>query len=209
MTTTLLLHGFCTDLETPLRQVKPADAGFQVFCSHVESGEYCVFRWGEKRRLSVFDAVNPFSYLSLYRVERQKARDVELLHSLQETLQKTKPTQIICHSMGCYLLIQYLQRFQLPESVKKITFLQADCSLGDLESLSAKKTLMHVKFQHIYSFFDYTLWTSSLLHRTIRAGLRPVQFLSAKNTFFPSFSSINLHTACLIDKRMLEVVNQM
>ena len=198
MTDTILIHGYAIELQTWFRPKKDELAGFYAHAEELEAGKAKVFRWTISRDLSFLSAFNPLAYQQLYEEERQKAQDLVTLKDLKRMLDEEQPSNIICHSMGCFLLLEYLIRFEFPVSVKKIVFIQADCT--ELELKASTLLTLPIQFVQVFRFLDPSLWMSSLYHQQVRLGLHPVKSAKVKNIYKPSFKYFNPHTSVLVDK---------
>ena len=196
----VLIHGFAVHLTVPI--IRPPfgpAACFKVFEKKVEDGEAKVFQWGIKKQVSPVRLLDPFFWIKHYQSEKAIATSSATLERLQDFLEQEKPEIIICHSMGCYLLNNFCKNFSLPDSVKKIIFVQADTSA--LSASYAPSAPLH----NFFCPWDPTLLISMIFNREKRVGL----FSSSKadkNIFWPLFLPINLHTSTIRDKRFLEFV---
>ncbi len=83
---------------------------------------------------------------------------------LKEFFSHNNPEIVMCHSMGCQFLANYLQTNLLPSSVRKIILLQ-----GDTSRLTQFNTTVPIISS--YCYWDYTLWVSVILNRYLPIGL--------------------------------------
>lgn len=200
----LLIHGFAIGLDTWFHPKKNHLAGFEVFADEVVSGKAKIFRWTAEQKTPFFVSWNPFFYRTYYLNEREKAQDIATLRDLHRVIHEAQPETVICHSMGSYLFLQYVKRFNLPVCVKKVVFIQADCSKTDL--LLADISTEIAPFINVYRFFDPSLWVSSLYHRALRIGLYKLSLPNMKSIYLPSMSWLNPHTASLYDKKLKRLI---
>jgi hypothetical protein len=109
MSKKVLLHGFAVHLTSPVVRLPlgPA-ASFEIFKDEVESGEAVVFPWGLKKEVSVFCLLNPFFLLNFYRAEKKIAADPNTLLRLKKFIEFEQPEEIICHSLGCFMMNNFL-----------------------------------------------------------------------------------------------------
>lgn len=201
MSRIVLLHGFAVHLTAPV--VRPPfgpSASLEAFDELVASGEAKVFPWGIKRHVNPIELLNPTLILNLYRDELALAHSENLQNELKTFLEQEKPTTIVCHSMGCLLLQQQLETFELPSSVKSIVLIQSDLP----ESISLRTT---VPVHHLYCPWDPTLILSSLTNKSLRAGLLESKQPNVNNILFPLIRISNLHTSSIRDKKLLSFIN--
>jgi hypothetical protein len=199
---TLLLHGYATKLRASVfRKPLGEHEGFVGLQDEIARDEIAVFRWGIDRSLSFAQSLNPFSYLTLYRDEEYLAESRELQQKLFETIASSGTEQVICHSMGCRLLLNTINTIGLPVSVKSIIFLQADVNADTEFPKSIPRSLVNY-----HCFWDVSLITSSILHRNFRIGMQSWKYPGVNNHFFPLLRPINLHMSQLRDKKFLQSI---
>lgn len=198
---TLLIHGYAANLTAwKLRQAFGEHAGFAAFDEAVASAEAAVFRWGIDRTLTLAQSINPFSYLKLYRDEEKLAESAALQQGLLWYIEKHNIKRIICHSLGCRLLLGAMNGAKLPSSVKSIVFLQADFpSQNQIDHLDATN---RIEIENYSCFWDQSLLASTILHGNLRAGLVGWKQSNIKNTFYPLLKAINLHTSPMRDRKL-------
>ena len=201
MSRIFLIHGFATGIGYSIfRPAYGPDAGFSAFRDDINSGKAKAFRWDIKENASFFQSLNPFYTLDVYHRERAIAEDPETYRRLADFLEHEQPEVIACHSMGCFLLSEYLKHESLPSSVRRIVFNQADLPRSTL--LRAK----NVVITNTFCFWDVTLWCAVLLERSLLAGLVGIRNPEVQNTFFPLLKPINLHTAAIRSKHFRDFV---
>ena len=198
---TLLIHGYATNLTAwKFRKAFGEHAGFIAFDEAITSAETTVFRWGIERTLTLAQSINPFSYLKLYRDEEKLAESAALQQGLLWYIEKHGIERIICHSLGCRLLLGAMNNAKLPSSVKSIVFLQADFpSRARIDHLD---TVNSVEIKNYFCFWDQSLLTSSIFHGNLRAGLIGWKQLNIKNIFYPLLKGINFHTSPMRDRKL-------
>lgn len=120
--------------------------------------------WGDDRTFAIFQSVNPFAYLKNYLHEKKQIQDPNYIETLNKFLYQHKPEILICHSMGCLYLANYLKINQLPKSIIKIVCIQGD---------ACRKTVFNTTVPVIsgFCFWDYTLWFSALINKYLPIGL--------------------------------------
>jgi len=195
---TLLLHGYATKLHASIfRKPLPDHEGFAGLQNEIARDEIAVFRWGIDRSLSFAQSLNPFSYLTLYRDEERLTESHDLQQKLFETIASSKTERVICHSMGCRLLLNTINTIGLPVSVKSIIFLQADIDSHAELLLPTSYRLV----QNYFCFWDPSLIASSILHRNFRIGMQSWKYPGVNNHFFPLLRPMNLHMSPLRDRK--------
>lgn len=201
MSRIVLIHGFATGIDYLWRPAFGVDAGFSAFADSIAKGETSVFRWDIKERAG-WRSLNPWYSFGIYRRECELAANSETHRSLERFLEHEKPEIIICHSMGCYLLLKYLGKYRLPTSVHTILFTQADVDSRTFALPSSyEEAIRHKRLRLINSFclWDPTLMLSLLLSGSSRAGLRPLASPLVENVFYPLVKLWNLHTSAIRD----------
>lgn len=191
----VLLHGFATGLDVSVfRPARGTDAGFLGFADLIGKGIATPFRWDERESLSFWKSLSPLTYLTVYRREAESIRSERTLASLETFLNAERPCVIVCHSMGCALLLSYLSDRRLPASVRHVVFIQADVPRG-----AALPETANVTWHNLFCPWDPTLLLSALYHRTIRAGQLGLTDQRAANRFVALWRRANLHTASISD----------
>ena len=197
---TVLVHGYAG--ETRMSVFRPPldkTAGFYGFGNAVERQEAVAFPWGVDKNLSFFQAINPFSYLNIYRAEEKLAMSEQTQQRLYQFLLDEHATTVIGHSLGCRLLYETAKQIGLPSTVTRVIWVQA--------GIDADLSLDGV-FPELINFWcswDPTLLSSAFfLHIRLRAGLTPIK--GATNVFTPLWRLPNLHTSSQKDSLLLKFV---
>ncbi len=166
----LYIHGFATNI-THLFKIKQFTkkelfpALFRIFAEN----EVYTFRWGLDLHLNI---KNIWEIYNLYQKEKKLAKDNNLLFQLHCVIDTFKPKIIICHSIGCYLFINYIKKFNLSKNIAKIVFIQADLPKKQKLSIKITKPLKNKKLEFInfYCYWDDSLTISSIINKKLRAG---------------------------------------
>lgn len=197
MSDVVLIHGYATGLNVSIfRTARGAEAGFLGFAKLVERGVAKPFRWDRTETLSFWRALSPMTYLSVYRNEREQIRSEETHAALEAFLRAEQPRVVVCHSMGCALLLAYLERHSLPKSVRHVVMIQADVP-NDARIPGIGDVALH----NLYCPWDPTLFASMLYHRAVRAGQSGLPDERARNRLTPLIGW-NPHTASIGDPRI-------
>lgn len=204
MSRIVFIHGFATGVRFSFfREAKGLDGGFAAFRSLIEWGVGKVFRWGMEGDASFWEALNPWFHLKLYERERVMAGGFAVQQRLAHFLEEERPEVIVCHSMGCYLLWEYLRRFELPSSVETVIFQQADIGLSELGLFPGREG---VRFLNLYCPWDLSLLASWFLWGDRRLGLWRVSSRMFEQRFFSLWKPFNLHTSGLRDQRLVQLI---
>lgn len=189
-----LIHGFATGLDVSVfRARKGADAGFGGFRRAIEEGRARAFRWDVAELVSFWRALSPLTYLNVYRREQAQIHSETTHEALKAFLQREQPRVIVCHSMGCALLLSFLARHALPASVRHVVFVQAD-----IPGNTVLPSVENVAWHNLYCPWDPTLLASTVLHASLRGGLCGLGDAQAVNRLTPLLG-INPHVASIND----------
>lgn len=204
MSRIVLIHGFATGVRFSIfRDRKDWDGGFTAFRSLIAWGVASVFRWGIEGDASFWESLNPWFSWKLYERERSIASGFALQQRLANYLEQEQPEVIVCHSLGCYLLWEQLQRFELPSSVKTIVFQQADIGLSELGLFPAREG---IQFLNVYCPWDPSLLASWFIWGDRRLGLWRISSRMFEQRFFSLWKPFNLHTSGLRDLRLVSLI---
>jgi len=202
MSKIVLVHGFASDITSPFSQPEPDHSGFRAFAPLVEKEEAVSFRWAIPHTLGLIDSVSLPAFLKVYQKEKVKAGELETLQSFKSFLDRKQPGFIVAHSLGCELVLNTLEKFPLPASVKRITFVQGDFNYDRGLPNNFDET---VEYLQLYAPWDYTLAFSSLYNRKARAGLVGWKTKNVKNQLFLSYKHPHLHVSPMRDSNLLQV----
>lgn len=195
---TLLIPGYATQLRASIfRAPLPRHEGFFAFQSAVDAGDTDVFHWGISRCFSFLQSLNPFSYLKLYRDEETLAHSLETQQRLFDMIAASGTERIICHSMGCRLLLNTINSLGLPSSVRSIVFLQAD-----IDAHATVDLPKNVSIKNYHCFWDQSLFASSVVHQNIRIGMCGWKHINVENHFYALLKPMNLHTSPMRDEKL-------
>lgn len=207
MPKTILIHGYATGLKASVfRKPFGEHSGFIALEAEVKSGIAKSFRWSKNVSLSMAQCANPLQYFQLYRDEELLAESSTTQSTLYEFIEHADATTIICHSLGCRLMIGAMNAHGIPESIAKIIFLQGDAPTSasitnrDIRDRLANKSLV---IENYFCPWDQSLLASAMLHRTNRIGLMGWNDAGVLNTFYPLLKPMNLHTSPLRDRSFL------
>ncbi len=206
----ILIHGYATELRASIfRKPCGGDAGFAGLRHEIQNGSVEVFHWGTPMNLSFIESLDLRRYLQLYRTEEATAESLITQSTLREYLDNSNPQTVICHSLGCRLLLNTMNAHGIPESITKIVFLQGDVSTtatitnSDIRHRIISKSLI---IENYFCPWDPSLIASMILHGERRIGLMSWNQPGIRNIFSPLLKPINLHTSQLRNRKFLHNV---
>jgi hypothetical protein len=207
----LLIHGYGVGAQyLKFHLAEGANAGFGAFDKLITEKRAGVFRWDIPRYYGYKTVFNPLNHLSLYNQERIKATTTKLHTELTKMILKNKPETIVCHSMGCHLLMSYLKFNTLPASVKKIVLIQADIPNDSTLPATIRSQIENKKLEiiNLYCPWDQALLITLPLHFKLKAGLTGYKNPLAQNIFFPLYKRSNLHTSSINDSNLIGLLEK-
>lgn len=207
MTKAILVHGYAAGLEASVfRKPFGEHSGFVALNDEVQSGIAKSFRWSKNISLTIEQCVNPLQYFQLYRDEELLAESTKTHEALSHFIANEKPETIICHSLGCRLMIGAMNAHGIPKSISKIVFLQGDVSTSaTITNRAVRDRTINgtLVIENYFCPWDQSLLSSAMLHRQNRIGLMGWNELGVENVFYPLLKPMNLHTSPLRDREFL------
>jgi hypothetical protein len=207
----LLIHGYGAGIKVPKINFEYGkDMQFDAFRGLVESNIAETFSWSQPSIWKVGQYLNPFEHLKLFNNEKKKIENAEMMANLAILLAQKKYKTIVAHSLGCYLLLEYLKTHDLPPSVQKILFVQACVPKKYKISESTKSKLKHLKTLNLWCPWDNALLAYFLTSGNLTHGLTGFskQHLAIQNRFFPLYKRLNLHRSSICDPKILEIIEK-
>jgi hypothetical protein len=196
-----LIHGYGVGL-SPQKKSLSLDLGFTAFYDGVINKDVSVFSWYQEEKHSILDFLNPHLHYQTYLKEKNAAQSNELLRQFKVFIEKEKPTTVVCHSLGAYLFLKYLEKFEEPTTIKKVVFVQADIA----NNTQFPNNTQDITFLNIFCPWDPALLTSWLLHKYQPAGLTGWKQPRARNKMLPLFGHWNLHASTIAQKQFAAFV---
>ncbi len=121
-----------------------------------------------------------------------------------------QPEVLVGHSMGAFMIFNYLKRFYLSDSVRNVYFVQGDfpndwkIENGNITSRIDNDKLRII---NIYCNWDPILDVSQFVNKTYTpAGISKCTDPYILNLFFPLKKDVNLHNSTLSDEDFLNLV---
>lgn len=162
-----LIHGYGKALDLFEHGI-PSNGGFYIFDEDIARKEAYVHHWAEQIERRKLTAWSPLIQLKLYYQERRKTESPAEHERLHQMLTEKQPKIIITHSSGARLLMNYLQMYNLPESVRRIILVQADLSEKEWQSCNLPA---QITCRNFWCWWDQALVSSMILNRYIPWGL--------------------------------------
>ncbi len=207
----VLIHGYGTGLDGLIMKPEAIDnGGFLVMQDRIDSGEVILYDWRINKKLSILESLNPIENIKLYQDDVELALSESNLLKLYNFLDLYNPSVIICHSLGCRMLLSLLDKYMPNSNLGRIILMQGDfdSSRHIPDSLLKKNEVL---IENYYCYWDQALFSSSIINYHLRAGQvgwrqkNPTRVKDRiQNKFFPLIKLPNLHSACIRDKRVFE-----
>lgn len=207
----LLIHGYGAGIKVPKINFEYGkDMRFDAFRELVENEVAEAFSWSQKSVWKVRQYLNPFEHLKLFNKEKRKIENGEMMQDLADFIHQKKYKTIVAHSLGCYLVLEYLKNHDLPPSVQKIVFVQACVPKKYKISETTKSKLKHLKTLNLWCPWDNALVAYFLVSGNLTHGLTGFngRNLPIQNKFFPLYKRTNLHRSSICDPKILEIMKQ-
>lgn len=171
----LLIHGFGTyaDYGKFGAHTDPINSGFVAWHQEIINGKATVFNWGITKQFhgAIYFRIN--SHLDFYREEVALCSDLIILSQLHNLILDIAPSEIICHSTGAQLFLEYCEIYEPNKSIKKITFLQSNISAHKSLPTNLRTPLENhsIILENTYCWYDQTLIVAAIIDREQKAGL--------------------------------------
>ena len=207
----VLIHGYGTGLDGVFMKPEAIDnGGFLVMQDKIDQGQAILYDWRINKKLSVIDSLNPIENIKLYQDEVKLAMSKHNLLRLYNFLDLYNPSIIICHSLGCRMLLSHIELYPLNSNLERIILMQGDFNSNrDIPESLIKKP--NIALENYYCYWDQALLSSGIINHYLRAGQvgwHPKNQTGIKNRiqnkFFPLIKPPNLHSACIRDKRLFD-----
>ncbi len=187
MSEIVLVHGNAGGVEFAFfgRDKKYAD--FIAFKSQIDQNIAKVYRWHYiDEKYSLFDTfLNPFKFIRLYFSERKFCSNPKALQAMYEFMQIEQPKTVLGHSLGAFQIFNYLNQFDIPDSITKIVLVQG--AFPSRQMVTNPKILSKIKskklvIENYHSRFDQMLLIYTMAHMHRPGGLFGSRESLIKNT---------------------------
>jgi len=210
MPSTVLVHGNATGIEFYSFERDKKYGDFTGFQKAIDNESVKLYRWHYiNEKYSFFDTLNLLKFSQLYFEERKYCSNPQALENMREYLGKEQPEILLGHSLGAFQIFNYLNKYDLPDSVKKVVFVQG--AFPSHEEIENPKILDKIKTKKLeilnyHSVFDQMLWTYTLAHFHTPGGLYGSKSKYIKNIEFTRFRDGNPHLWTIKNREFAEMV---
>lgn len=206
----VLIHGNSAGIKFPMRDRQIKYGSFTVFKELIDSGEAILFGWHYiNEEFDLFKTLNPFEFRRQYFTEKEYCGSEAAWLKLDRFLELQQPEKIVCHSMGCYLLLNTINVYGLPKTVKSVYLAQGDFDrefkLTNADIVQRIKS-GELKIYNYHCDWDQMLALSIAANGVIPGGLTGTNEKYFTNILFPSPRKLNVHQAILDSDRFLSEV---
>jgi Alpha/beta hydrolase of unknown function (DUF900) len=212
MSKVFLIHGSMVGVPSFYKSSKALkqqleDGMYSIFRDELknQNPDYYLFKWMSEHDPKT--KLNPKADLDSYYNEQKLILTQDLQKRLFDELTEQKPTVIVSHSMGCELLINMINIYGLPESVKSIITINSDSPEDKeiiIQEVIDKLINKKLKFINLHSITDLTLAASVVLNKNIkRAGQNGYKNELIENRSIDIFGNHNLATTLPLTKKII------
>ena len=185
-------------------------ADFTSFKNEIDNDLAKIYRWHYiNDKYSFLNTLNPLKFSQLYFEERKYCSNSKALENMRDFIEMEKPTVLVGHSLGAFQIFNYLNKYDLPDSVKKVVFVQGAYPSHEIlinpktiEKIESKKLVI----QNYHSTFDQMLWVYALAHFHTPGGLYGSKCKYIENIEFTRFGIENPHLWTIKNREFAENV---
>jgi pimeloyl-ACP methyl ester carboxylesterase len=213
MTEIGLIHGAFVGLKFwQYRDRQTKHGSFRAFIDLIENSTAVLYNWAQiNQDLNFWQVHHIPSLISYYEQERAYTNSAVAHDRLDQFLAAHQPKTIACHSLGCHLLLKYLNKYPLPDRVDSIHLAQGDFDRDF--AITNPNVLNRIEQGHLKIYNYYYPWDQMLLisigaNRRIAAGIAGTTQDYFIDRFFPQITSPNLHHAQLCSTAFKQAVMQ-
>jgi len=206
----VLIHGNAVGIKFSMRDRQTKYGSFSVFKNLVDVGEAVLYGWHYvNEEFDLVKSLNPFEFRRQYFTEKAYCSTKVAWQKLDGFLKLQQSEKIVCHSMGCYLLLHTINAHGLPDAVKSIYLAQGDFDrdfkITNPEIL-ARISSGTLKIYNYHCTWDQMLALSVGTNGKVPAGLAGAKEKYFINRLFPSSKTLNVHHATVSSDRFLAEV---
>jgi hypothetical protein len=211
MSKIVLIHGNAVGIKFHnIRDRETKYGSFSIFKPLVDAGQAVLYGWHfVNEEFDLFQSLNPFEFRRQYFTEKKYCSSNQAWQKLDEFLNAEQPEKIVCHSMGCYLLLLTLNSQGLPTSVKSVYLAQGDFDRNFKITNSTVLDRLASGDLKIYNY--YCPWDQMLALSVGVNGKAPGGLAGAKekyfiNKLFTKTETTNFHHATICSDEFLQEV---
>jgi len=206
----VLVHGNATGIEFAMYGRDKKYIDFTGFKNEIDIETAKIYHWHYiNEKYSLIETFNPFKFTQLYFDERKYCSNPKALENMRDYIEKEKPSILLGHSLGAFQIFNYINKYDLPDSVKKVVFVQGAYPSHEelinpkvIDKIESKKLII----QNYHSIFDQMLWIYTLAHFHTPGGLFGSKSNYIENIEFTRYSSGNPHLWSIKSREFAELV---
>jgi hypothetical protein len=211
MTEIGLIHGGFVGIRFwQYRDRQTQHGSFSAFSDLLANGSAALHLWSRVNRdLDFWQVHNLPAMFDYYFQERAYTNSEVAYEHLSQFLSEHQPRAIACHSLGCHLILQFLNASNLPDHVKAIYLAQGDF---DRDFAITNPDILkrieqgNLRIYNYYHPWDQMLLISIAANRRIAAGLTGTMESYFIDRFFPKITSPNPHHSQLCSQEFRKAV---
>jgi hypothetical protein len=213
MTEIGLIHGGFVGIKFwQYRDRQTEHGSFYAFADLVKNGTAALHLWSQVNCDLDFWQVHNIPQMFDYYYQERTYCDSKIAHDrLAQFLSEHQPKAIACHSLGCHLILQYLNKHHLPDRTTAIYLAQGDF---DRDFAITNPAILNrieqgnLKIYNYYQPWDQMLLISLLANRRVAAGTAGTKESYFSDRFFPQITSPNPHHSQLCSQEFRQAVMQ-
>jgi hypothetical protein len=212
MSKVFLIHGSMVGVPSFYKSSKALkqqleDGMYSIFRDELkkQNPDYYLFKWMSEHDPKT--KLNPKADLESYYNEQKLILTDTLQKRLFKELTEQKPAVVVSHSMGCELLINMINNFDLPDIIKCIITINSD---SPEDKAISNKHVIHrltskeLDFINLHSITDITLAASVLLNNNkMRAGQNGYKNELINNQIVDIYGNHNLASTLESTKKLI------
>ncbi|MDX2098722.1 MAG: hypothetical protein SFW36_13175 [Leptolyngbyaceae cyanobacterium bins.59] len=204
-----LIHGNAVGIKFATRDRQTKYGSFKIFEELVDQGGANLFGWHYvNHEFNLLKTFSIFHFRHQYFTEKKYCNSPAAFQKLADFLELKQPEKLVCHSMGCYLLLNSINYQGISDSVRCIYLAQGDFRRGfrithadTLNKLANGKLKIH----NYYCPWDQMLFLSMLANFYLPGGMLGSEDPYIKDRLFP-YLDWNFHHATIRSPRFLKDV---
>lgn len=185
------------------------DGGFVALRPFIANNQAQVYYWSRvEKNYTFLQSLSPYVWHNIFQIERDYIETREAVYNLNVFLEREQPEIILAHSLGCHYLLNTINEYGAPTSVKQIYTLLPEFSY-DKSPILHVQTIERLKensltWDNYHCLWDTTLISSMYSTKVIPAGVRSWRQAFIKNQFYIQNIFSNPHTNILCDRKFIK-----